>query len=70
MLMHNDKPAKILGVKIDKHTKTTCYLVEWRQRPNGYKPVNSYVRREDIPTESCQLVANFFERQLINKMTA
>jgi len=65
-----DQPKKIKGLKMDKVTKTTYYLVEWMTRPSGYKPQDRYVKSDEVLKSHGNLVAIFYELQLQNKISS
>ena len=63
-----DKPVNIKGLKVDKSSKQTYYLVEWTQRQNGLKPSDSFIAREEILQQHGHLIATFFESQLMKRV--
>jgi len=65
-----DQPRKIKGLKMDKVTKSTYYLVEWMTRPSGYKPQDRYVKSDEVLKSHGNLVAIFYELQLQNKISS
>lgn len=65
-----DEPKRIKGLKIDKATKATYYLVEWKTRPNGYRPQDRYVKSDEVLKSYGNLVAIFYESQLKDKIVA
>jgi len=67
-ILQSDKVVKIKGMKIDKKTKKTHYLVEWKRRGNGYKPEDSYIQSEEILKDYGHLVAMFYEGQIKQKI--
>jgi len=69
-ILQSDIVVEIKGMKIDKLTKTTHYLVEWKRRANGYKPQDSYVKSEEILKDYGHLVAMFYEGQIKQKINA
>jgi len=69
-LAFGDEPKRIKGLKIDKATKTTYYLVEWKTRSSGYKPQDRYVKSDEVLKSHGNLVAIFYESQLKDKIVA
>ena len=64
-----DEPKRIKGLKMDKATKATYYLVEFKTRPTGYKPQDRYVRSDEVLKSYGNLVAIFYETQLQHKIS-
>eukprot|EP00825_Cyclidium_porcatum_P006597 TRINITY_DN13287_c0_g1_i2.p2 TRINITY_DN13287_c0_g1~~TRINITY_DN13287_c0_g1_i2.p2 ORF type:complete len:145 (+),score=28.07 TRINITY_DN13287_c0_g1_i2:164-598(+) len=60
-----DIPIKILQAKQDPHTKDIIFQIEWKQRSDGAKPLNSDVTNKDFRTyNQCEFLLNYYESKL------
>jgi len=61
-----DKPLKILAFKLHPKTQEVIYLVEWKERANGFKLKNSLVTKEELMRLDPNMIISYYEKQVAN----
>ena len=65
---YGDQPFQVLGVKVvteeDSMAPVKLYLVDWKIRNDGFKPVRSYICEDELTEADPRLLASFLEKSL------
>lgn len=64
-LKYNDKPLKILSSKMDKEESKVLFLIEWRVREDGTKPLPSYMSNEEFKKYNPVFLLEYYETRMV-----
>jgi len=65
-IAYGDKIKSILSMKFDDHTKDILYLVKWKRRKTGKRPLPSYVKKEELIRLAPKVYKNYCGKLPLN----